>query len=141
MKFAPVPAAEAPAGNPRLRTLQLKALKDRFAGRLSVNDDGSGGAETRTIPKPLYEYTDPQTKLPIGAIYGMTSTGTNPDLLLLIEARPDSNGKLRWEYAYARMTSNSVRVRLDDTEVWAEKSVASGEFENWTFFFLRREFP
>jgi hypothetical protein len=70
----------------------------------------------------------------------MTSTGTNPDLLLLIEARPDGDGKLRWEYAHARMTSNSVRVRLDDTEVWAEESTPSGAFENWIYFFLPREF-
>ena len=138
--FSPIPGAEAPTDNPRVRTAQLKSLKERFTGRLSVNEDGTGGAETRTMPKPIFEYADPETKLPRGAIFGMTSTGTNPDLLLLIEARPDSDGKLRWEYAHARMTSNSVRVRLDDTEVWAEESVAAAAFENWTYYFLHRDF-
>ncbi|MGE5191800.1 MAG: hypothetical protein ACM3U2_04815 [Deltaproteobacteria bacterium] len=138
--FSPFSQAEAPADNPRARTAQLKALKDRFAARLIVNDDGNG-AETRTMPKPLFEYSDSETKLPVGAIFGMSSTGTNPDLLLLIEARGDSDGKLRWEYAYARMTANGVRLRLDDAEIWAEKAVAAAAFENWIYYFLQREFP
>ena len=68
------------------------------------------------MAKSIFEYSDPQSKLPLRAIFGMTSTGTTPDLLLLIEARRDVDGKLRWEYAHARMTSNSLRVRLDDTD-------------------------
>lgn len=138
--FSPFPGAEPPAANPRARTAQLKALKDRFAARLIVNNDGNG-AEARTMSKPLFEYSDPETKLPVGAIFGMSSTGTNPDLLLLIEARGDSDGKLHWEYAYARMTANGVRLRLDDAEIWAEQAVEAAAFENWIYYFLKRDFP
>jgi hypothetical protein len=138
--FDPIPRAEPPAATARARTAQLKAIKDRFTGRLSVNNDGTGGAETRTMAKPIFEYSDPETKLPLGAIFGMTSTGTNPDLLLLIEARRDGDGKLRWEYAHARMTSNSLRVRLDNTEIWAEEDLPNRAFDTWTYFFLAREF-
>jgi hypothetical protein len=138
--FDSIPRAEPPAATARNRTAQLKALKDRFTGRLSVNNDGTGGAETRTMAKPIYEYADPQTKLPLGAIFGMTSTGTNPDLLLLIEVRPDGDGKPRWEYAHARMTSASLRVRLDDAEIWAEEDLPNRDFDNWTYYFLAREF-
>ncbi|HEY2250757.1 MAG TPA: hypothetical protein VGH74_06835 [Planctomycetaceae bacterium] len=138
--FSPIPKAEVPADYPRARTSQLKGLKDRFTGRLNVDGEGKGGAETRTMPKPIFEYSDSESKLPLGAIFGMTSTGTNPDLLLLIEARHDGDGKLRWEYAHARMTSNSVRVRLDDADVWTEEGVSSAAFENWIFYFLRRDF-
>ncbi len=138
--FSPIPRAEVPADNPRARTAQLKALQQRFTARLNVDREGKGGAETRTIAKPIFDYADPQTKLPLGAIFGMTSTGTNPDLLLLIEARPDGDGKLRWEYAHARMTSASVRMRLDDAEIWAEEGVSDAAFENWIFYFLPRDF-
>ena len=140
VSFKPLPRAEAPLATARARTAQLKALKERFSGRLSVNGDGTGGAETRTIAKPLYEYLDPESKLPVGAIFGMTSTGTNPDMLILIETRRDGDGKLRWEYALARMTANSVRVRLDNEEILAEDYVATNAFESWTFYFLRRDF-
>jgi hypothetical protein len=40
------------------------------------------------------------------------------------------------------MTSASLRVRLDDAEVWSEERapVTNAVFENWTFYFLDREF-
>ena len=138
LSFHPVPNAEPPADNPRARTAQIKTIKERFTARLNV--EGKGGAETRTMPKPLFEYTDQDSKLPRGAIFGMTSTGTNPNLLLLIEARTSSDGKLQWEYAHARMTSSSIRFRLDDAEIWAEKEVPNGSFDNWIYYFLRRDF-
>ena len=142
LTFRPIPEAEVPADNARARVAQIRTLKDRFTGRLAVNADGTGGSETRTIAKPLFEYADPKTKLRLGAIFGMSATGTNPDLLLLIEARRDADGKGRWEYATARMTSTAVRVRLDDGEVWAEPAVdnAKSVSENWLFYFLRRDF-
>jgi len=139
--FRPIPGADAPSDNARLRTAQLKSLKDRFSARFGVKPDGTGGAESRTMPKALFEYGDPNTKLPWGAVYGMTSTGTNPSILFLIEAREDGAGKLRWEYATARMTSFSVHARLDDEDVWVEQDVPSDKFDSWTYYFLSRDFP
>ncbi len=139
--FKPIPKADPPAETARKRTVQLRTLKDRFSGRLGVNDQGKGGAETRTIAKPIFEYADPESKLPLGAIFGLSSTGTNPDLLLLIEARRDGAGAWRWEYAHARMTSASLRVRLDDDEVWAEGNATPGALDNWIYYFLARDFP
>ena len=92
------------------------------------------------MPTPLFEYNDPNSSLPIGAVFGMTSTGTNPSPLLLIEARPDKQGKLRWEYATPRMTSGPVRFRMDDKEIWSESGVANATFDNWTYYFLAPEF-
>ena len=122
--------------------MQLKALKDRFTGRLAVDPTGKGGSETRTIAKPIFEYSDPETKLPLGAVFGLSSTGTNPDLLLLIEARRDREGGLRWEYAHARMTDVSLVMRLDDVEVWSEPliSLKSPVYDNWAVLFLDRDF-
>jgi hypothetical protein len=137
-----MPGAEPPADNARARTIQMKALKDRFAARLSVDAEGKGGSESRTISKPLFEYSDAESRLPVGAIFGMSATGTNPDLLLLLEARPDEGGKLRWEYAYARITANSLIMRLDDQEIWSEVGVPSSAagYDTWTYYFLRRGF-
>jgi hypothetical protein len=138
--FSPFPRAEPPAGTARLRTAQIKSLKERFTARLNIDGDGNNGAETRTMAKPVFEYADPKSKLPLGAIFGMTSTGTNPDLLLLVEARSDGDGNLRWEYACARMTSAALRISLDDSEIWTETGVRAGAFANWTFYFLPRDF-
>jgi len=139
--FEPIPKVDPPAETARKRTMQLRALKDRFSGRLGVNDQGKGGAATRTMATPIFEYADSESKLPLGAIFGLSSTGTNPDLLLLIEARRDGEGKWRWEHAHARMTSASVRMRLDEDEIWAEGNATAGALDNWTFYFLGRDFP
>lgn len=138
--FQQIPMSDAPASNLRGRSVQLKALKERFSARLNVDKEGKHGDETRTMAKPLFEYSDPVSKLPLGAIFGMSATGTNPDLLLLIEARNDSEGKPRWECAYARMTSNSLRIRLDDAEIWTEEDAQSAAYENWIYYFMRRDF-
>ena len=70
----------------------------------------------------------------------MTATGTNPDVLLLIEAREDAEGELHWEYAGAQMTTSGVTLQLNDEIVWERPGVANNNNvqENWTFYFLRR---
>jgi hypothetical protein len=137
--FKAVPDTDQPAETARARTSQIKTIKDRFSGRLGGADEKQG-AETRTIPKAIFEYADPQTKLPLGAIFGMNSTGTNPDVLLLIEARNDDSGKLRWHYAHARRTDASVRLHLANVQVCSQPAVNNGTFETWAYYFLRRDF-
>jgi hypothetical protein len=109
---------------------------DRFSGRLGVRGKLDGGAATRFMAKPIFEYAETESKLPRGAVFGMSSTGTNPDLLLLIEARTDDKGGLRWEYAHVRMTSASLIVWLDGAEVWSEGGTASNNaaLGNWIYF-------
>ena len=136
--FEPIPDADPPANDARLRTLQLKRLTQRFEGRIGV---GASDAVIRVIPRPIFEYRDAATELPVGAIFGLTATGTNPDLLLLIEARKNADGELRWEYAYARLTTGRVKLLLDDEIVWETPGVPNNDnvLENWTFYFLPRQ--
>jgi hypothetical protein len=137
--FRPIPDAPEPSDNPRLRASQIKSLKDRFTARMG-NGTQAAPKAARTLPKPMYEYFAPETKMPVGAVFAMTSTGTNPNFLLLIEARPESSGKLRWEFAHARMTGSAVEFLFDDKVVLAEKGIGSGDFGNWTFYHMGRDF-
>lgn len=72
--FRPIPDAEIPSDRARLRTAQIKALKERFSAGFGFGADGKGGpagwGEARILPKPLFEYSDPQTKMPWGAVLG-----------------------------------------------------------------------
>ncbi len=133
--FEPIPEAEPPADRAATRSLQMRALSRRFSGDVSPVTQKSK-VEMRLLPKPLYEYTDPETKLPIGAIFSLASNGTNPTIFLAIEARRDSEGKLGWYHAHTRMTSDPGALRLDDKTIWEFKEV---KHENWVHFFLRRE--
>jgi hypothetical protein len=143
--FRPIPDAEIPSDSARLRTGQIKMLKEQFSAGFGFKADGKGGpagwGEARILSKPLFEYSDPKAKMPWGAVFGMSSTGTNPAALLLIEARPGAAGKLQWHYALARMTVISVRASFNDVEIWSEPAGNNLESGRWTYFFLPREFP
>jgi hypothetical protein len=112
----------------------MKRLTDRFEGRATV------GGEIRIIPRPLFEYHDTATDLPIGAIFGLASTGTNPSGLLLIEARHDPDGELRWEYAAVHMSTSGMSLNFDDMTVCQRPGVANSDNvqDNWTFYFMLR---
>ena len=78
--FLPIPDAEIPSDNARQRTAQIKVLKEPFRAGFGFKEDGKGGSagwgEARILAKPLFEYSDPKTKMPRGAVFGMSSTGT-----------------------------------------------------------------
>jgi hypothetical protein len=142
--FRPIPDAETPSDSARLRTGQIKVLKERFSAGFGFKADGKAGdigwGEARILSKPLFEYSDPKTKMPWGALFGMSSTGTNPGAILLIDARPGEAGKLQWHYGLARMTTVSVRASLDNVEIWSEPEVKQLVPDRWTYFFLPRDF-
>lgn len=140
VEFRPIPEAEPPSDKARQRTSQIKSLKERFTG--TIASDGTRPVSFRAMPRPIFEYSDPDSKLPLGAIFGLTSTGTNPDILLIVELRKDDSDTLRWEYALARMTSVAFKVKLDDHVVWEGPGVPRDPPpDNWLYFFLPRDIP
>ena len=88
--------------------------------------------------KPIFEYSDPTTKLPVGAIFGLASNGTNPTLLVAIEARQNRDGQLGWAHAHSRLTSEGGHLKLGDTTIWEfeAKPPPPQDLDNWTYFFL-----
>lgn len=133
--FEPIADADAPAERAAARSLQMRALSRRFSGDVFPVTQKSK-VEMRLLPKPLYEYFDPETKLPVGAIFSLASNGTNPTIFLAIEARRDKDGRLGWYHAHTRMTSDTGVLRLDDKTIWEFQEV---KHENWVHFFLRRD--
>ncbi len=133
--FEPIPNADAPSERPGIRSLQMRALARRFSGSVySVTQKTN--IEMRLLPKPTYEYSDSETKLPIGAVFSFASNGTNPTIFVTIEARRDKTGQLGWHHAHTRMTSDTGELRLDDKSIWEFKEPVN---DNWTFFFVRRD--
>lgn len=132
--FEPIPDAEPPAERLAARSLQMRALSRRFSGNVFSSTQQST-IEMRLLPKPTYEYFDPESKLPVGAVFSFASNGTNPTIFLVIEARHDKDGRLGWYHAHTRMTSDSGKLRLDDKMIW---EFNEAKHDNWTYFFLRR---
>lgn len=91
----------------------------------------------RLLPKPIMEYTITGSSLPTGAVFGLTSNGTNPDAYLVIDLREGKAGQLEWHYGAARMTICKIELRHKDNVVWTQQWVrpVPTAFDTWTFYY------
>jgi hypothetical protein len=103
---APVPARSGPQ-----RLVQMRALTRDFTA--STHDDKDKTWELRMLPKPLYRYESTDPGILDGGLFSfVTSAGTDPEALLILEARkPASNRDPVWHYALARFTDLNLIVR------------------------------
>lgn len=120
-EFVKLPG-EAPADRPVERARQLKAIASRFSATLlGWNNDNSDREELRMLDRPLHRYTglakDHPHNVIDGAIFGFVQ-GTDPEVLLLIEALENAKGERSWQYAVVRATSGELNAKLDGTVVW-----------------------
>jgi hypothetical protein len=128
---APMPD-DKPAG--RLR--QMKEQIARFAATIHVDGKEDLKQEMRLLPREVYRYADEGGGLQDGAIFGLTTNGTNPDVLIVIELRAEGNAGA-WQYGVVKMTDSDVHVRLDDAEVWSSRFAVP--FETWFYFDTPRQ--
>jgi hypothetical protein len=112
-----LPDAPAPATTPGGRLLQMRRLAQEFGG-YEVDRDGKRW-ELRLLPTPMYRYPSAKSGVVDGALFAlMSSAGTDPEVLLLLEAKED-DGKARWQYACGRFSDWELHVQRKDKEVWS----------------------
>jgi hypothetical protein len=111
LKDAPSPAESAAA-----RLTQFRAIARKF----QVREERRGGwQEGRLLTQPLYRWNDDKAGVIDGALFGYAET-TDPELLLMIEARRDpATREAQWYFTIAKMTSSPVTVSLNDQEIWS----------------------
>ena len=139
------PLEEAPAvskGNAE-RKRQARELIRKFSARILADPrEKDSLQEMRLLTTPLFDYADPKTNEYRGAVFGFSTNGTNPDLLLLLEVRGEKD-KAAWHFAPARMTIGAVTLRWRDAKVWECEFVYAKDnpFKAWTFFVTARKPP
>jgi hypothetical protein len=118
LAMEPVPEAPAPEATPTRRMIQLRALAREFSGR--TLDHRKERWQLRILPQPLYRYVKPQGNVLDGALLALvTDAGTDPEVLLLLEARKDDgDSKGQWHYALLRFCDASVWISHRGKEVW-----------------------
>lgn len=88
-----------PSNRQRTRGMQMKQIARKF----SVSEKFEGQTyQLRMLPKPLLRYEDEKANLVDGSIF-VFSHGTNPELLLLVEAHQPNDDKLVWKAGFARL--------------------------------------
>jgi hypothetical protein len=108
-----IPATRAPA---RLR--QMRGLVERFEIMVDHRDDNPERQRQmlRRLTHPLFRYENSEAGLLDGALFAFVAS-TDPDALVLVEAREDSRGEKSWHYAVARLHCAELTVKLDGTAV------------------------
>src|SRR5581483_2662079 len=120
--------APPPGPTPGARLIQMRRLAQEFTGHSL--DAEEKRQDLRLLPSPLYRYPTAKTGVIDGALFTLVSTaGTDPEVLLLIEAR-EQGGKARWEYACGRFSDRSLYVQRRDREVWSMVRGESNPFNH-----------
>jgi len=110
---------------PRQRQLALRALPRQ----LDVSEVRRGERfPLRLIGQPIYTYAVPDAGI-IDAGLFVFSNGTNPEVLVQVEARQEGE-KRRWHVAFARLTAAEATVKLADEELWKVGAIEVGQYDN-----------
>ena len=110
---APAPAAEAPQ-----RQRQLKQLAGKFTGH-QFWDPNNSRFELRRLERPLHTYRDEENGVLEGAVYTLAN-GTNPEIMLFIEARVNPKDKTKpvWRFTVGRSAHAELHLEFDGKEVF-----------------------
>lgn len=111
-----LPKAPAPADSPAARLVQMRRLAREFSAKITASNKETS-SDLRLLPQPLMRYTSPAADVTDGAMFAFVQA-TDPELILLIEARKTAEGP-RWHYSAARFTNRPLRLIHDEREVWS----------------------
>ena len=117
LEWKPIPNAPAPADTPPGRDRQARRLAERFSADLV--DRKKERFPLRLLTTPLYRHDTIDSPLSRGGALFAFCQQTDPELLLLIEARK-SGAEYRWEYAVAGFSDMDLYLRLDGRELWRD---------------------
>ncbi len=129
-----LPAAFAPAKEPAVRLRQMKTLVRRFQA-WSVDRDNRRVA-LRLLSRPVHRYADAGAGLTDGAVFAFV-TGTNPEVMVLIEAVQSGAGVPSWQFAAVRRGNSAQYLSLDDSIVWQRPEHSEGGLDQtWLYYFF-----
>ena len=116
--------APAPADSAAARLRQMRELARRF--KAVEQFPTPIRSELRLLPQPVLRYSDGEKGQLDGAIF-LFCHGTNPEVILTIEARLKAGNQPEWQYGLARNTISELHVTLDEREVWTQPYVEFAE--------------
>jgi hypothetical protein len=105
----------AESANARLR--QMKTIADRFTAAVDPNSAFANPEQLRLLTTPIYRYSAPAQGILDGALFAFVQ-GTNPEVLMLIEAEATAPAAKVWRYGFARMSCFYLRVHQGGQLVW-----------------------
>lgn len=123
VEFRELPNVPPPAANPRTRLLQLNRIARQFRAEFAPHTAPEEFNRLRLLPKPLFRYDSTDSTIIDGGVYGFVES-TDPEVLLIIEARVDKDGRRFWVYSPARSRHDHLKVFLKNNLVWEVEQLA-----------------
>lgn len=119
--FRPIKEAPAVEGSPIERTRQLKSLADSYQAK-SIDQFDKTVRELRMLPRPLFRY-ETEGEEPNGALFAFVSSdGTDPEVMIAIEARPtDKGGAPVWQASIIRFSDKHLVVSRNDEVLYSSQ--------------------
>jgi hypothetical protein len=118
----PIPDAPKPAGNAPLRLTQIRELARDFTAA-SVHNGVE--QELRLLPQPIFRNLPSSDSVLDGALFTFV-TGTDPELMLVIESRESPAGPV-WQYAAGRFSDLTLKLRHKQVELWTHERTSVAE--------------
>ena len=107
--------AQVPAATDKLRLIQMRNLAREFTARMKADKQTH---VLRLTPAPLFRFQSTDPDVLDGALFSyLWDNGTDPEFLLLLEARKTTDG-MRWHFAPVRFTWREVWLTREDKELW-----------------------
>jgi hypothetical protein len=124
IEFKRAPDAAPPGQSAVARLRQMKGMAAQFSPTLvRWREDGSDREELRLLPQPIYRYESADRELLDGGVFAFVQ-GTDPEVLLMIEAVHDRDG-FAWEYGFVRRSSGILEARHRGKLVWTVPTAAN----------------
>jgi hypothetical protein len=117
-----LPNAARPPDKPNQIKLHARRLAKEFSA--SMNRKGERW-ELRLLPTPLLEYQEMGDGILGGALFAFVGYTTDPEILLLLEAR-ETKGKSAWHFQAVRFSDKSLFLKYKDEPVWESLRLGHG---------------
>lgn len=123
--FKDITDAPEPAASEAGRLRQMRDLAKQFSAReVWVNATGQQYA-LRLLPHPIERYSDSTTGVVDGGLF-IYANGTNPEVLLMVEARKIGEGRPKWMFAAMPLSHAEVFLKHGARDVWTSPSKDAG---------------
>jgi hypothetical protein len=106
-----------PAETAAARLRQMKTIAERFTASVDQEGTFANPEQLRLLTTPIYRYSAPTHGILDGAVFAFVQ-GTNPEVLILIEADAAAPEAKVWRYGFARMSCFYLRVNESGQLVW-----------------------
>ena len=114
VEYNEISGAPAPADDKIKRLRQMRDIGKRISAREFYDNKHYS---LRLLTHPIDRYDDAASGVIDGAMF-VYANGTNPEILLLLEARRKGTGSPAWSFAAAPLSRAEVSLKLDGKDTW-----------------------